>query len=177
MPARGREGGGGGGASCLAVLGRTRCRSARVRREHGEPTGGARQADDGGRPAAPLVRRAVGDDQPALAQDVGPTGQPGAVNVARPVWRGGKAVKPSLSLPFVIRRMWRGCPGVSPMLACRRETLRSFCMSARAPDMQKLPGTIVFPRHTPLDVERKSHSRAKPGFQSRSHAHRPPANF
>ena len=49
-----------------------------------------------------LVRRAVGDDQPALAQDVGPTGKPGAVNVARPVWRGGKAAKPSLSLPFAL---------------------------------------------------------------------------
>jgi len=53
-----------------------------------------------GTPEVLLVRRAVGDDQPALAKYVGPTGKSGAVKVARPVWSGGKAVKPYLSLPF-----------------------------------------------------------------------------
>jgi hypothetical protein len=46
------------------------------------------------------VRRTVGADESALGQYVGPTGKPGAVKVARPVWSGGKAVKPYLSLPF-----------------------------------------------------------------------------
>ena len=46
------------------------------------------------------MRRTIGDDEAALAQYVGPTGKPGAVKVARPVWSGGKAVKPYLSLPF-----------------------------------------------------------------------------
>src|SRR6476659_6112289 len=62
-----------------------------------------------GTPEVLLVRRAVGDDQPALTQYVGPTGKPGAVKVARPVWSGGKAVKPYLSLPFAIRRQREGC--------------------------------------------------------------------
>jgi len=76
------------------------------------------------------VRRTIGDDESALAQYVGPTGKPGAVKVARPVWSGGKAVRPYLSLPFhtIPHRMLTG----------KTDVVRSFCMSGVRADMQKL---------------------------------------
>lgn len=36
--------------------------------------------------------------QSALSESLGPTGKPVAMKVARPVWSGGKAEKPYLSL-------------------------------------------------------------------------------
>ena len=49
-------------------------------------------------PQALLVRRSVGNDESARAQYLGPTGKRGAGKLARPVWSGGKAVRPYLSL-------------------------------------------------------------------------------
>ena len=48
------------------------------------------------------MRRCVGNGDSALDEYLHPTGKRSAVKVARSVWSGGKAVKPYLSLPFLV---------------------------------------------------------------------------
>jgi hypothetical protein len=49
--------------------------------------------------ACQALRRAEGPpDTEETGEYIGRTGKPGAVKVARPVWSGGKAVRPYLSL-------------------------------------------------------------------------------
>jgi hypothetical protein len=94
MPAHGREDGGGVVVKCLAVMGRTRRRSARVSRRTCMPTDMAGKADDGRHPYDLLVRLAVGNDQSARAEYYGPTGKRSAGKLACSVWSGGKAARP-----------------------------------------------------------------------------------
>ena len=98
MLAYGTEGGGGVVAQCLAVMARTRRRTARVSLSKWKSTDVERKADDG---PSRLVHLSVGNGESALPESTGPTGKRSARKRACSVWSGGKAAKPYLSLPCV----------------------------------------------------------------------------